>query len=293
MNISKLPVIDDLRAFEAVARLGSVRAAADEMSLTHGAVSRRVSKLAHYIGIALLVPDGRGIKLTAEGEKLGIAAGRAFEMLAQTLAEIRAQPTQKAVLLSCERSVAMLWLIPHLSEFQDTNPSIPIHLSVGGGPLDFEREGIALAIRRIDFPLDPKWTVETLFEELMGPVMQPAICNRFLEGDYIALGSKTRPNGWRDWCAQHPSVPPPNEIRLMDHHYLMVVAATNGLGVAMCPKVLALGDIDCGRLTAPMGFTSDGSVYGLVYPTALGLVDGSEIANSWLLRIGTELFEDR
>ena len=292
MNRSEISVLDDLRAFEAVARLGSIRAAADEMSLTHGAVSRRVSKLARDIGTALLVPDGRGIKLTPEGEKLGSAAAQALGLLNQTLAEIRARPAQESVLLSCERSVAVSWLIPRLSEFQDANPSIPIYLSVGGGSLDFEREGIALAIRRMDFPVDPKWSVETLFEESIGPIMQPPMSDRFLAGEYIALGSNTRPNAWNDWLAQHRSVPPPKELHLMDHHFLMVEAAAYGLGVAMCPKVLAVADIARGRLAAPLGFTPDGSVYGLIYPTALGLSEDSETVFSWLLSIGTGLSEE-
>ena len=117
--------------------------------------------------------------------------------------------------------------------------------------------------------------------------------DQFLTGHYIALGTKTRPNAWQDWLAEQPSVPPPKEIRFMDHHFLMAEAAANGLGVAMCPKVLAESDIARGRLNAPLGFTRDGSVYGLIYPTAIGLSEDSEIVFSWLLRIGKELSNEQ
>ena len=61
MKRSDVPCLDDLRAFESVARLGSVRAAADELALTHGAVSRRVAKLGRDLGLCLVEPMGRGL----------------------------------------------------------------------------------------------------------------------------------------------------------------------------------------------------------------------------------------
>jgi DNA-binding transcriptional LysR family regulator len=89
MKRSDVPFLDDLRAFETVARLGSVRAAAAELALTHGAVSRRVSKLSADLGLRLLEADGRGVRLTCDGEKLAEATGQAFSLITDTLADIR------------------------------------------------------------------------------------------------------------------------------------------------------------------------------------------------------------
>ncbi|MCR2535895.1 LysR family transcriptional regulator, partial [Salmonella enterica] len=75
------PSLNDLRAFEAVARLGSVRAAADELSLTHGAVSRRVTKLADDLGLTLVEPAGRGLRVTADGRLLASSMGRALALI--------------------------------------------------------------------------------------------------------------------------------------------------------------------------------------------------------------------
>ncbi|NVN39433.1 helix-turn-helix domain-containing protein, partial [Ameyamaea chiangmaiensis] len=74
MKRSDIPSLDDLRAFAAVVRLGSVRAAAVELALTHGAVSRRVSKLAAELNLTLLEPDGRGVRPTRDGARLARAA---------------------------------------------------------------------------------------------------------------------------------------------------------------------------------------------------------------------------
>ena len=264
MRRTSLPNLDDLRAFEAVARLGSVRAAGDALSLTHSAVSRRVSKLADDLRLTLFEKHGRGLRLTREGAALSESTTEALELVERTLADIRRAKMAEPILLSSERSVAMCWLIPRLSAFQDAHPEIGLNLSVGGGGLDFANAGSIVAIRRLDFAVDPAWSVETLAEERVGPVMHPGMLERFREGDYVALGSLTRRNAWRRWLKDHPDAPRPLEFRYLDHHFLIVAAAMAGLGVAMCPRVLAVDDVESGRLIAPMSFTPDGSRYGLI-----------------------------
>ena len=204
MKRSDVPCLDDLRAFETVARLGSVRAAADELALTHGAVSRRVAKLGQDLGLCLVEPLGRGLRVTADGEKLAAASGKAFSDIEKTLREIRARTIRSPIILSCERSLAMRWLIPRLSAFQDKYPDVEVHLSTGGGPLDFERDRVTLAIRRLDFPVAPEWTIITLMAEQVGPVMLPSMRQRFESGDYVALASRTRPEAWQSWLDTHP-----------------------------------------------------------------------------------------
>ena len=169
MKRSDVPFLDDLRAFETVARLGSVRAAAAELALTHGAVSRRVSKLSADLGLRLLEADGRGVRLTSDGEKLAEATGKALSLIIDTLAEIKSSSPPNPIILSCERSLAMRWLISRLSGFQDRYPDVEVHLSTGGGGLDFARDRVTLAIRRLDFLVDPEWTIIRLMPERVGP----------------------------------------------------------------------------------------------------------------------------
>lgn len=283
MKRSEIPSLDDLRAFETVARLGSVRAAAAELALTHGAVSRRVSKLATDIGLRLLEPQGRGVRLTPAGEKLAAATGQAFGLITNTLAEIRSTSAQPPIVLSCERSLAMRWLIPRLSGFQDKHPQVEVHLSTGGGALDFARDRVTLAIRRLDFPLDPEWAIVKLMPEQVGPVMTPSMRSCFERGEYVALGARTRPNAWQVWLDAHPSMPRPRTMRLLDHHFLMVEAALGGLGVALAPLAIAATDVDCGRLEAPLGFEADGTEYGLIYPRTMSQTDGFSALRNWLV----------
>ncbi len=280
MKRSNIPSLDDLRAFETVARLGSVRAAANELALTHGAVSRRVAKLTADLGFRLIEPDGRGIRLTADGERLAGVTSRAFGEIGGALREIQAGSERAPIILSCERSLAMRWLIPRLSAFQDKYPDIEVQLSTGGGPLDFARDRVTLAIRRLDFPVDPEWTVIRLMAEQVGPVMVASMRERFEAGAYVALGSKTRPLAWQLWLDMRPDAPRPRATQLLDHHFLMVEAALGGLGVALAPKAIAAADA---RLEAPLGFDYDGTDYGLIYPKATILSDDAAALIDWLI----------
>lgn len=283
MKRSDLPSLDDLRAFETVARLGSVRKAAEALALTHGAVSRRVAKLSDDLGFELLERDGRGIRPTAAGQALHQTVGRCFGEIAATIEGLRATQRQSGTLVvSCEPSVAMRWLIPRLPTFQAAHPDIAVHLSVGGGPVEFRRDRIDLAIRRLDFALPESWHVQRLFAEQVGPVMSPALVTGFSAGRYLALGSKTRPHAWPNWLAAHPSVGRPSEVRYFDHHFLVVEAAAAGLGVAMSPRILAVDDIERQRLVAPAGFDVDGSHYGLIRTGGLPMTEQAQAFCQWL-----------
>lgn len=283
MRRSEIPSLDDLRAFEATARLGSVRVAADSLALTHGAVSRRISKLARDLGFELFEKSGRGLRLTQAGETLNLTVERFFAELTETVDKLRRTDRQhEAVVLSCEPSVAMRWLIPRLPRFEAEFPHFVLHLSVGGGPIEFRRDRIDLAIRRLDFPIPETWRVEHLFSEEVGPVLGPDLLPTFQAADYVALGSKTRPNAWSDWLSSHPAYHRPREIRYYDHHFLMIEAALAGLGVALSPKVLAADDLSRARLVAPAGFDADGSNYALIWPAGADLGRQPRSFAQWL-----------
>jgi DNA-binding transcriptional LysR family regulator len=292
MKRTDIPSLDDLRAFEATARLGSVRLAADSLALTHGAVSRRITKLSDDLGFRLFERSGRGLRLTPAGETLNLTLSRFFGELAATVESLRvSSERQNTLVLSCEPSVAVRWLIPRLGSFQATHTNIALHLSVGGGPVEFRRDRIDLAIRRLDFPIPESWRVQRLFAEKVGPVMCPKLVPAFEYGDYIALGSKTRPDAWSLWLAAHPSTRRPNEIRYYDQHSLIVEAACAGLGVALSPLVLATDDLDKERLIAPVGFDADGSHYGLLWVEEKELTGAKLELSRWLQNECSRSFE--
>lgn len=258
----KLPPLENLRIFEAVARLQSFTAAAESLALSHSAVSRRVSELESRLDVQLLHRTSRRVSLTPQGKILFEAAQDALRRIAEATAEIVQPARHKPLLVSCERSLAMRWLIPRLSQFQDAHPDLPVYLSTGGGPIDLARENIDLAIRRADFALDPRAACVPLFPEYAGPVALPGLAGKAVQ---TRLHSTSRPDAWKIWSQRANTAT--RESRgvqhdlYFDHFFLTLQAAEAGLGVAIAPLFMVVDSLEAGTLAAPQGFVADDSRY--------------------------------
>ena len=207
---ARLPSLLALRCFEAAARLEHFSRAAQELHLTHGAVSRAVRVLEEDLGVALFERRSQRVFLTEAGRKLARAVTDGLGLMRQATRELRASARQaRPLVLSCEPTLLMRWLIPRWSEFQARQAGAELHLLAGGGPFAFEA-GIDLAIRRDDFPWPAAYHAESLFAERVGPVCRPdRVGEWFAERDagvqLLAtapqLHTRTRPGAWRDWAA--------------------------------------------------------------------------------------------
>ena len=255
----KLPPLNGLKVFEAAARKLSMVAAAEELHITHGAVSRQIKSLEAALGVDLFVRRNRAIFLTGAGVQLLATCQDIFEQLSHTLSAITQHPIDKPLVVSCEPTIAMRWLIARLPDFQAQHPDIVVHLFAAGGAVLFAEQGIDLAIRRNDFAAD--CFVETLVDEMVGPVCIPALINT----NAPRLHANTRPNAWLDWCAQTGhSVEYQGGDLHFEHFYLSLQAGSAGLGVGMASKFMVEQDLADGRLIAPYGFSPDGSQYCLL-----------------------------
>ncbi|NER66330.1 LysR family transcriptional regulator, partial [Pseudomonas sp. MAFF212427] len=131
-----------LRAFEATARLNSVSQAAEQLHVTHGAVSRQLKVLEAHLGVTLFVKDGRGLKLTDAGSRLRDASSEAFERLRSVCAELSQDSADAPFVLGCSGSLLARWFIPRLGRLQADLPQLRLHLSAGEGDLDPRRPGL-------------------------------------------------------------------------------------------------------------------------------------------------------
>ncbi|HYD59582.1 MAG TPA: LysR family transcriptional regulator [Noviherbaspirillum sp.] len=257
----KLPPLENLRIFEAVARLRGFTAAAESLALSHSAVSRRVSELEARLGVQLLHRTSRQVALTPQGKILFDAAQEALRRIEEATADIVQPARQRPLLVSCERSLAMRWLIPRLSQFQDAHPDLPVYLSTGGGPIDLARENIDLAIRRADFALDPRLVCMPLFPEYIGPVSS---AHASAKAAQTRLHTTGRPEAWKVWARKAKTGAPlrgkPRD-QYFDHFFLSLQAAEAGLGTAIAPLFMVVDSVDAGTLAAPAGFVADGSRY--------------------------------
>ena len=257
----KLPPLENLRIFEAVARLRGFTAAAESLALSHSAVSRRVSELEARLGVQLLHRTSRQVTLTRQGKILFDAAQEALRRIEEATADIVQPARQRPLLVSCERSLAMRWLIPRLSQFQDAHPDLPVYLSTGGGPIDLARENIDLAIRRADFALDPRMVCLPLFPEFIGPVSSTHASAKAAQ---TRLHTTGRPEAWKVWARKAKTGAPlrgkPRD-QYFDHFFLSLQAAEAGRGTAIAPLFMVVDSIDAGTLAASAGFVADGSRY--------------------------------
>ncbi|QTD47090.1 LysR family transcriptional regulator [Ottowia testudinis] len=281
----RLPPLNSLRVFEAAARHGNFARAADELHVTHGAVSRQIRQLEEALGQPLFERRNRAVFLTASGHALHESCADVLARVASTWRQLQARAEPAPLVLSCEPTIAMRWLIP-----RQARCPVRMHLLAAGGPVDFARDRIDVALRRDDFRRAPALHAEPVAAEWMGPVCTPGLAKALLhprkDRPLRLLHSRTRPQAWPHWLAamQHRMGETTHES--YEHFYLSLQAAGAGLGVAMASWHMVRDDIEEGRLAAPLGFWADGSEYFLMSPAPVG--DGSP-AGQLLAWLRTEL----
>lgn len=255
MNSPRLS-LNALKAFEATARLRSFSAAAEELSVTHGAVSRHVRGIEDTLGFPLLRRGAQGAVPTAEGQRLAETLATAFSLIQSGVEQLKPGP----LTLSCSESIMMFWLIPRLARFQQANPEVEMRFNMSHGPLDFARDNVSVAIRlsTIEAPKDA--VRHDVASEWIGPVCSPEYLRQARIGTAADLErarlmvSRTRPGAWDDW-ARCIGIPPGLRVdEAFDHFYLLIQGARCGLGLANVPRMLVRDDLSGGALVAPLGF---------------------------------------
>ncbi|HXP98338.1 MAG TPA: LysR substrate-binding domain-containing protein [Telmatospirillum sp.] len=252
-----LPSVNALRAFEATARLRSMTAAAQELCVTHGAISRHIKSLEMTLGVRLLHRGSQSTDPTSEGQRLAESLSTAFSLMRSSIDQVHPGP----ITLSCSSSIMMYWLIPRLLHFNQAHPEIEIQFNISFGPIDFMHDKISMAIRNTTIPAPRGAIVHNLMQEWIGPVCSPDYLNSLslkqpadlAEAHLLAV--KTRPNAWKDWqeAIGFDSIALSSD-KSFEHFYLQIQAAVCGLGVATVPHMLVMDDIRTGKLVAPFGF---------------------------------------
>jgi LysR family transcriptional regulator, glycine cleavage system transcriptional activator len=282
-----LPSLNALRAFEATARCRSMTLAAQELCVTHGAVSRQIKSLEVALGVTLLTRGVRSLEPTPEGLRPAEGLTTAFGLMYTTIEHVKPGP----LVLSCSSSITMCWLIPRMPGFYEQNPGIEIKLDMNYDKVDFVRNNISVAIRNSTIEPPRSALIRDLGAEWIGPVCSPdylASTKLKRPGDLaetLLLSTKTRPNAWADWLSasgnEHVHLEPQ---RSFDHFYLMTQAAAFGLGVAVVPHMLAINDLKSGRLIAPFGFVTGPRQLFLWIAPHLGSRMDVKALERWLMR---------
>lgn len=166
--------LNALRAFEAAARLGRVSAAADELGVTHGAVSRQVRQLEQYLDVELFEGSRRRPVVTLAGTRLADRLTPLFQRLDDTLIDVVDQ-RHGPLDVACYSTFAVRWLIPRLHRFQKANQNIDVRLTTSEDRIATGRVRHDMLIVALDPKSDLAEGDIQLFEEVLGPVVVPKL----------------------------------------------------------------------------------------------------------------------
>jgi DNA-binding transcriptional LysR family regulator len=259
--LRRLPSLDALKGFDAAARHLSFTRAASELSLTQSAISRQVQTLEEQLGVRLFVRGVRKLTLTPEGERLHRAAAQALADLAEVCAGLRAGQRRPRVTVSAAISIAALWLVPRLGQFQERHPEVDVRLSADNRTVDLAREEVDVALRYGPPELMPSDAL-LLFDEIVFPVAAPVIARAFppepsaaalAAGSLLAnTGEPTPGLDWSPWLVSLGlEKARPKALIQFNQYDQMIRAAADGQGIALGRGPLVRRLIDEGRL-APL-----------------------------------------
>lgn len=252
----RLPPLSTLRAFETVARLGSVSRAAQALGRTHGAVSKHLRALSDHAGVTFFEKVGTGLRPTAAGTRFAAAVGQAFQALSAAYEAEAAPPRSPTVHVACSATFATRWLAPHLGGFAHDHPEIRVRMEM-------------TSAREMRQEIDADLLV--LWDWLSYPQEDRARAIRLGEAAFIlvaAPGYPVRQDGtsglsvpcrivhehtsraWDLWSRGQGCGLAAASVMAFPHSHLCIEAAVAGLGVALVERRLVARELADGRLVA-------------------------------------------
>ena len=255
--MSDLPSLNALRAFDAVARLHSVSAAAAELAVTPSAVSRQISNLEEDIGVALLTRDGRGVRLTADGQRLEDSLGDSFARIVGAVDRLRRRSGGDRLRILVPPVFASAWLIPRLDRFYARRPETDVIL-IDRSEQVYGTEGADLVIGWGNFQDDDTTATEKLTDsEYVFPLCHKRACpNGGLAGATL-LHREGVAKGWNwpDWSTFFEAVGLDSAGTVDGPHLsegLILDAVQKGQGVILANTTMAYDYVSSGTLVRPI-----------------------------------------
>lgn len=261
--------LQPLSVFEAAARHGSFRLAADELGLTPSAVSHAINKLENSLGARLFDRSLRQVRLSANGEALYRHVAAGFVEIRRGLDEVSSRRAH-FLRLHAAPSFAALWLTPRLPAFLSSHPGMDIRITASTDYSRFAADEVDADIVNGPAMAGPVKVVP-LGEEDVTVLCSPALAASITcAADVLAMplinGDRNRVT-WARWCEKN-GVPPPSTYAMrFDRSFMVIATAANGLGVALESTRLAQREIAEGKLVAPLpGLGIRETLHSLVYP---------------------------
>lgn len=254
MSTRRLPNFSALRAFEAAARHENFSRAAEELHLTHGAISHQVRALEEELGRPLFVRSGRRVTLMNDARAFAQSLGRAFGDIGDigdAADAMRGASVNRRLTISSIPSFAARWLAPRLGSFIERYPDVEVVLQSSAQLQDLARDGIDVGIRfgRGDYPA-------LVAERLMGDVYYPVVSPHYRDGAHPTSPRELRAHTllrsvepWTPWLqAAGLDIPEPAGGLMLEDLTMLIRSAADGDGIALVRHVVAMQEIAAGQL---------------------------------------------
>jgi LysR family glycine cleavage system transcriptional activator len=291
-TMAQLPSTTALRAFEVAARRLNFTQTADELNLTQGAVSHQIRELESRLGVALFERKGRGLELSADGQRYLPFAQDALDRLRAGSRALQPDQPGHALTVSLSPPFAAKWLVPRLGAFSAAHPDIDLRISANMQHVTFAGDGIDMAIRHGNGDW-PDLHVTRLWTEEIFPVCSPALLANGPPlreiadlANHVLIHDRSRA-GWAAWLEYVGADTGAIDIDRgpgFNQTHLAVDAAVATQGVALSRSALAAGDLAAGRLVQPLRETQPAPfAYWIVCPKADAEAPNIARFRDWLL----------
>ncbi|AOM42307.1 transcriptional regulator GcvA [Xenorhabdus hominickii] len=254
----RLPPLNALRVFDAAARHLSFTKAAEELFVTQAAVSHQMKSLEDFLGLKLFRRRNRSLLLTEDGQSYYLDIKEIFTAINDATRKLQARSAKGALTVSLSPSFAIQWLVPRLSDFNQSFSGIDVRIQA----IDREEDKLADDVDVAIFYGRGNWPglrTDRLYPEYFLPVCSPAL----LTGDRplktpsdLAKHTLLHDSSRRDWQAYIRQLDMQQQINvqqgpIFSHSAMVIQAAVHGQGVALANNVMAQNEIDAGRLVCP------------------------------------------
>lgn len=283
----RLPPLNALKAFEAAARLSSFSRAADELNVTHAAISRHVRALEAEFRTPLFERTGRGVELTEVGRSLALELTKGFDLLAGAVSQFaRPSRRRKRLMVTSDPAFAALWLVPRLGGFTAQNPNIDIVLDATPRLVNFSKEDVDLGIRWGGGAWEGLESKPLALSELTlvcSPQFlrdNPLFVAADLDGSLLI--QETAKECWDAWLSAAgvaDEVTPSGPTLNGD---LIIAAAEAGQGLALADQIQAGDALIAGRLVRPLDIRATRFGYYLVRRSGAKISDAAMAFETWL-----------
>ncbi|PST90640.1 LysR substrate-binding domain-containing protein [Photobacterium jeanii] len=241
-----LPPLKALVAFEAVARLGSIGAAARELHVTQAAVSQQLKSLELFLGATLCYRSQRGVSLTHEAQQyLPVVTGTLHHLKAQTQFLFGEQQAD-VLRVKVNHSIGHTWLLPKLGDFAQKHPFIRLDISLVDWPSQQPCQEADVEITN-GFTESPNTRAERLFQESWLLVCSPEFKSQYAQplaqadlAELPAIQVKGYEESWIQWLNHnHCTLHPPSVQLEITNSLHGLQAAKHGLGVLLVRSLVA------------------------------------------------------